>query len=163
MKPYKPLLIATLSVGLLATPFSSLSSSPEHVEATETASALLTQKAKEMLGAPHTTGGESLEEGFDSSGLVQYVWKQAINVKLPRTLIEQSQLGETISREEIAPGDLVFFSSKEDGSVTSVGIYVGNGDMIYPSPSKGKVIQQNFANSSFWAPKYYGAKRIGES
>ncbi|MEE6133355.1 MULTISPECIES: C40 family peptidase [Priestia] len=163
MKPYKPLLVATLSAGLLATPLSSLSSSPEHVEATETASALLTQKAKEMLGAPHATGGESLKEGFDSSGLVQYVWKQAINVKLPRTLLEQSKLGETISREEIKPGDLIFFSSQENGSITSVGIYVGNGEMIYPSPSKGSVIQQDFANSSFWSPKFVTAKRITSS
>lgn len=89
--------------------------------------------AKNFQGTPYVRGGTS-PSGFDCSGFVQYVYRNCASKDLPRITYDQINVGTPVSRSELVPGDLVFPSADH------VGIYVGNGNMIHASLSRGKVI-----------------------
>lgn len=91
--------------------------------------------AMQFQGVPYVWGGTS-PSGFDCSGLVQYVYRQA-GYSLPRTAAAQYGAGTPISYSELAPGDLVFFGY---GSISHVGIYIGGGSMIH-APFEGDVVR----------------------
>ena len=75
--------------------------------------------------------GATGPDAFDCSGLMQAAYRSA-GISLPRTTYDQIDAGQRVSRSELRPGDLVFFYS----SITHVGLYVGNGQMIHaPNPS----------------------------
>ncbi|MFF4348053.1 NlpC/P60 family protein [Streptomyces sp. NPDC001530] len=86
--------------------------------------------AYEKLGSPYVWGATG-PDAFDCSGLVQAAYRSA-GISLPRTTYAQIDAGRRVSRSELLPGDLVFFYS----SISHVGIYVGNGQMIHaPNPT----------------------------
>ena len=118
------------------------------------ASAIITT-AKQYLGVPYLWGGTS-PSGFDCSGLVQYVF-QANGITLPRTSAQQYTAGAAVSRANLQAGDLVFFATGS-GGVSHVGIYIGDGQFIHASSSKGVVISD--LTSSYWTGCYYGARRV---
>lgn len=86
--------------------------------------------ASQYLGTPYVYGGSS-PSGFDCSGLVQFVYKQA-GISLPRTSWAQGAAGTHVSAAEAQPGDLVYYGHH-------VGIYAGNGMMIH-APKPGDVV-----------------------
>jgi cell wall-associated NlpC family hydrolase len=89
--------------------------------------------ARAQIGKPYIWGGTG-PNGYDCSGLVQAAWAQA-GVSLPRTTYDQVNAGTRISRDQVQPGDLLFFYS--ESSPSHVGIYAGNGMMVHGSnPSK---------------------------
>lgn len=101
--------------------------------------------AAAQAGAPYRTGGES-PGGFDCSGLTQYAHKQ-VGIDLPRTSRQQRAAVRTVSKSEMRPGDLVFFS--RGSSVYHVGIYAG-GDKIWAAPESGDVVRlQRIWTSSY--------------
>ncbi|ENK1242203.1 C40 family peptidase [Clostridium sporogenes] len=91
--------------------------------------------AKQFQGVPYVGGGETTS-GFDCSGFVQYVYKNAAGISLPRTTYDQINVGTPVSQSNLQPGDLIF----PESNIGHVGIYVGNGQMIHASLSRGKVI-----------------------
>ena len=99
--------------------------------------ALLSQ-AHQVLGVRYKYGGETPYEGFDCSGLTQYVYRHANGFTLPRTAAEQSQASRTISFNEMKPGDLIFFRTSGT-KVNHVGIYVGRGQFIHAASGGGRV------------------------
>lgn len=111
-------------------------------------------------GYKYVYGGESLAEGgFDCSGLVYYVFKTNFGYSMHRTASTQyANDGVKISKSELQPGDLVFFSSNGK-SVTHVGIYIGNNKFIHASTSKTGVIISDL-NSSYYTRVYWGAKNV---
>lgn len=113
--------------------------------------------AKKMLGRPLVWGGASPAQGFDCSGLVQYVYGQA-EIDLPRTADLQFLVGQTVSQEDLQPGDLVYFTTYEPGA-SHVGIYIGGNEFIHTSSSKGMVIIANL-QESYFVERFYGAKRV---
>lgn len=119
-----------------------------------TASAIIAT-AKKYIGVPYVWGG-STPSGFDCSGYVQYVFK-AHGISLPRTSKEQYGVGTYVSKANLKAGDLVFFNT-EGGGVSHLGIYIGNNQFIHASSSKGVIISS--LSNTYWAPRYYGAKRI---
>lgn len=110
--------------------------------------------ASQFLGTPYVWGGTS-PSGFDCSGFTQYVFRHA-GINLSRTSQSQYTQGTSVSRSDLKPGDLVFFTTYGAGA-THVGIYAGNNTMI--DSSNGGVTYQNM-NNSYWAPRYLGARRF---
>lgn len=92
-------------------------------------------KAKEHLGTPYEWGG-SAPGGFDCSGLVQYSLKQ-LGVDIPRTSQDQFKAGTPVEKDQLQPGDLVFFRGDPPGHV---GMYIGNGEYIH-APQSGDVVK----------------------
>ncbi len=102
--------------------------------------------AKNFIGVPYVWGGSS-PSGFDCSGFVQYVYRH-FGVSLPRTTYSQIAMGSSVSRSDLAPGDLVFFRS-----AGHVGIYVGNETYIH-APQTGRTISiDSMANRSLYAAR----------
>lgn len=112
--------------------------------------------AKTYIGVPYQWGGSSPKTGFDCSGFVSYVYGQN-GITLPRVSRDQYKVGTWVSFENLKPGDLMFFSFKGNGVVDHVGIYMGNGQFINASSSKGVTI---YPIGPYWKSVYVGAKRV---
>ena len=113
--------------------------------------------ARSLLGSPVVWGGASPNDGFDCSGLVQYVFRQA-GISMPRTADLQFLVGRTVSTSSLRPGDLVYYTTYEPGA-SHVGIYIGAGKFIHTSYSKGVVAIADI-NDSYFVQRFYGAKRV---
>ncbi|HEY7397430.1 MAG TPA: NlpC/P60 family protein [Gaiellaceae bacterium] len=108
--------------------------------------------AMSQLGTPYVWGGAA-PGGFDCSGLVMWAYAQ-VGVSLPHSTYALYAMGVPISRDELQPGDLVFF----DG-VGHVGIYIG-GDQFIHAPHTGDVVKVSSLDDSWYAATYVGARRI---
>lgn len=111
--------------------------------------------AKQFMGIKYVFGGDT-PSGFDCSGFTMYVFKK-INVDLPHSASAQADMGITVSKSELMPGDLVFFETYKKG-ISHVGIYIGGGQFIEASSSRGIAVTS--LSSSYYAPRYRGAVRI---
>jgi cell wall-associated NlpC family hydrolase len=107
--------------------------------------------AMQYLGTPYVYGGAS-PSGFDCSGFVMYVFAQ-IGVSLPHNAAAQYGYGMPVSRDQLQPGDLVFFNG-----LGHVGIYIGGGQMIH-SPHTGDVVKIS-SLTGWYASTYVGARRL---
>lgn len=106
----------------------------------------------------YTWGGHAPSTGFDCSGLVRYVYRHALGVDLPHRARAQYKMGKSVARNDLEPGDLVFFRT-EGRSVSHVGIYLDNGRFI-DAPSSGEVVQVDSLNNPYWSSHYVGARRF---
>ena len=123
----------------------------------ERANAVL-MRAIGLVGTPYRWGGNTPESGFDCSGLVNYVFRDMADLRLPRTSRELATVqGPKIQAECLAAADLVFFGS--GGSVTHVGIYVGEGRFVH-APSSGGTVRLDHLDGSYWRTHYSGARRV---
>ncbi|TYR81299.1 endopeptidase [Priestia megaterium] len=110
-------------------------------------------KAKSLIGTPYKWGGTT-PDGFDCSGFLQYVFKESVDVALPRTVEQMYNAGEGV--REPSAGDIVYFKTYKEGP-SHAGIYLGDGKFIHASSSKGVTISDK--NSSYWKERYIGAKK----
>ena len=110
--------------------------------------------AMQYLGVPYVWGGTS-PSGFDCSGLVQYVCKKN-GISVSRTAAAQAGNGTYVSRNNLQPGDLVFFGK---GNIPHVGIYIGNGQMIH-APQTGDVVKISSIETAYRINSYAGATRV---
>jgi cell wall-associated NlpC family hydrolase len=111
-----------------------------------------------LLGVPYRKGGASAETGFDCSGFVRHVYAQALGLVLPRRAADQARATVPIDRDELQPGDLVFFNTMRR-AFSHVGVYLGNGKFVH-APSKGDHVKISDMNDRYWARRFNGARRV---
>ncbi len=115
-------------------------------------------RAISLVGTPYRYGGNTPEAGFDCSGLVNYVYRDMLDLKLPRTSSDLAGYqGPRIAPRQLTPADLVFFGS--GGRVNHVGIYVGEGRFVH-APNTGGTVRLDRLDGPYWRDHYTGAKRI---
>ncbi len=117
----------------------------------------LLREADSWIGTRYRYGGND-RNGVDCSGFVSQVYSRALDIKLPRTSAQQSDFCTDISRGALQVGDLVFFSLNGGSKVGHVGIYVGDGNMIHASSSRGVVITP--LSSPYFDSRFVGAGRV---
>lgn len=118
----------------------------------------LVVNAMGFLGVPYKRGGTNAETGFDCSGFVRAIYEQTAGLLLPRKADQQAAATEKINRNELKPGDLVFFNTMRR-AFSHVGIYIGNGKFIH-SPKPGAEVRVEDMGMSYWAKRFDGARRV---
>jgi cell wall-associated NlpC family hydrolase len=118
----------------------------------------LVVNAMGFLGVPYKRGGNSAETGFDCSGFVVSVYRQSIGLLLPRKAEQQAAATQQIDKNELQPGDLVFFNTMRR-AFSHVGIYVGNGKFIH-APKPGAEVRVESMGGSYWQNRFDGARRV---
>jgi murein DD-endopeptidase len=117
-------------------------------------------RAHELLGTPYKWGGTSVEQGFDCSSFLVYLFKTEANIHIPRTTTAMHRsTAATVKRDALQPGDAVFFKGNGRGQVSHVGLYIGEGKFIH-SPRTGKNIRIDSLANSYWNKHYTTAKRF---
>ena len=110
-----------------------------------------------LRGIPYRDGGGD-PQGFDCSGFTQYVFAQH-GLALPRAVREQFRVGTSVKPQDLEPGDIVFFATTGAGP-SHVAIAIG-GDEFVHAPSSTGVVRVEHLSSSYWSPRYLGARRVG--
>ena len=119
------------------------------------------QKALALLGTPYRWGGTDPSNGFDCSGLVGYVFRNALGIELPRVSRDMAKNGELVTdRAKLVAGDLVFFGRK--GRVNHVGIYLGDGRFVH-APRTGKDVTVSSLDQGYWSGRFVQARRVNTS
>jgi murein DD-endopeptidase len=155
----------------LVTPSSSANIQPRGVAPLEIATPLqslqkrpaidnVIDRAHELLGTSYKWGGNTVEQGFDCSSLLVYLFKTEANIRIPRTTAAMHRSNAiTIKRNALKPGDAVFFKGNGRGQVSHVGLYIGEGKFIH-SPRAGKTVRIDSLSNRYWNKNYSTAKRF---
>lgn len=131
---------------------------PANAPADPAAANAVLMRAISLVGTPYRYGGNTPDGGFDCSGLVNYVYRDMLDLRLPRTSRDLAAWqGPRIDPRRLTAADLVFFGS--DGQVSHVGIYVGEGRFVH-APSSGGTVRLDRLDGPYWRNHYSGAKRI---
>ncbi len=118
----------------------------------------LINNAMQLIGVRYRWGGNTPQSGLDCSGFVRYVFNDTFGFLLPRKSSQMSKVGLQIRKDELQPGDLVFFNTMRH-AFSHVGIYVGDNKFIH-APSKGKSIRVDDMTKVYWEKRYNGARRL---
>jgi hypothetical protein len=159
---------ASLSVSVLAVP-SDPSSVPGPLSRAEKTLRNLSDKAKDsaanitgyalgLIGVDYRFGGNTPDQGLDCSGLIRYVFQQATGISLPRSAREQSRVGQSVKRDDLQPGDLVFFNTRRF-QFSHVGLYIGDNRFIH-APSTGGSVEVSNLDNRYWQKAFNGARRV---
>lgn len=115
----------------------------------------LNKAVNAVVGTPYKWGGTTVQ-GFDCSGFIRYVFNQ-FETKLPRTSRSQAKVGTKVDKDDLRPGDLVFFNTNGIG-ISHAGIYIGEGKFAHSSSSRGVSISK--LSDSYYEKRYVTARRI---
>jgi cell wall-associated NlpC family hydrolase len=121
----------------------------------------LINEAMQLIGVRYRWNGDLPQSGLDASGFVRFVFRDKLGFLLPPKSSQMSKVGKPISREELEPGDLVFFNTMRL-TFSHVGIYVGDNKFIH-SPSKGSAVRVDDLASAYWDKRFDGARRLDGS
>ena len=111
-----------------------------------------------FLGVPYRRGGNNAESGFDCSGFVKAMYQKTVGLVLPRRADQQAAATSKIDKDELQPGDLVFFNTMKR-AFSHVGIYVGDGKFIH-SPKPGAQVRVEDMGQRYWQRRFDGARRV---
>lgn len=120
----------------------------------------LVAEAYTWLGTRYQYGGHS-KKGTDCSGMIMEIFLKVMNIKLPRASWEQQEYCRSVNLNNISPGDLVFFSTAKNRKVSHVGMYIGNGEIIHASPSRGVIISN--LGENYFQRNYHSSGSVGTS
>ncbi|HWV11115.1 C40 family peptidase [Pseudomonas sp.] len=117
-------------------------------------------RALGLVGTPYRYGGNTPDGGFDCSGLIGYVYRDAAGISLPRSTRELSAMRvPAVNRNALQSGDLVFFATNGGRQVSHAGIYVGDGRFVH-APSSGGTVRLDSLSNSYWQKTYLDARRV---
>ncbi|HZX50965.1 MAG TPA: C40 family peptidase [Pseudomonas sp.] len=117
-------------------------------------------RALGLVGTPYRYGGNTPAGGFDCSGLIGYVYRDAAGISLPRSTRELiSMRAPVVSRDRLQSGDLLFFATNGGSQVSHAGIYVGDGRFVH-APSSGGTVRLDSLSNRYWQRTYLNAKRV---
>jgi len=103
-------------------------------------------------------GGKTPDSGFDCSGLVAHVFREAYGIELPHNARAQSEMGVRVSLSELRAGDLVFYNTL-NRPYSHVGIYLGDGRFVH-APKTGAQVRVEPISGRYWMRRFDGARRI---
>lgn len=115
--------------------------------------------AVSLVGSPYRLGGTSPETGLDCSGFVGHVFRETAGVVLPRDSRAISEAARPLAREELRPGDLVFFNTL-NRAFSHVGIYLGDDRFVHASSSRTGSVMVSSLNDRYWRERFDGARRV---
>lgn len=118
----------------------------------------LVVSAMGFIGVPYRRGGNSVETGFDCSGFVKAIYEQAVGLVLPRRANEQAAATQRVEKQDLQPGDLVFFNTMRR-TFSHVGIYIGDNKFIH-SPKPGAQVRVEDMGVAYWSRRFDGARRV---
>lgn len=147
-------LLAPVAVAQEASASSEASPAPAAVEPEPPS---LVQRALSWLGVRYRFGGQDEKKGFDCAGLVRRVFSTVVD--LPRTAAAQFRMGCVVSREELQPGDLVFFRNTYKPGISHVGIFIGNGQFVHAASSR-RAVSVDRLDSPYFDRRFAGGRRV---
>jgi cell wall-associated NlpC family hydrolase len=116
--------------------------------------------ALDLIGIRYRRGGSTPESGFDCSGFVGHVFHEGLGVYLPHSAKEMSKAGNPVARNELKPGDLVFFNTMRR-TFSHVGIYLGDNLFVHAPRTGGKVRIEDLT-ARYWVKHFNGARRVAD-
>ena len=115
-------------------------------------------RAMSLVGTPYRWGGNTPASGFDCSGLVTYIFRDAAAVSLPRQSSAMGEIrGRRLSRRQLISGDLVFFAASR--SISHVGVYVGEQRFVH-APNSGGTVRLDSLNGAWWKDHFVFGNRV---
>jgi cell wall-associated NlpC family hydrolase len=126
------------------------------VKDTKDMGAIAARTAERFVGIPYRWGGENVVDGMDCSGFVRAVYNLC-GLSIPRTSRDQYKAGDSVHKDELHDGDLVFFGASSD-KINHVGIYVGNGKFVH-APRRGEEIKVSSVSENYFEKRFVGARR----
>ena len=142
---------------LPADPPESTQESSNHIGIARALDAVL-DRALSLRGTRYRAGGTSPETGFDCSGFVGFLYRDIVGFQLPRSAHEIWRFGKAVARDDLRPGDLVFYNTMRR-PYSHVGIYLGGNQFVH-APTAGGVVRVVNMNERYWATRWNGAKRV---
>ncbi len=113
--------------------------------------------ALSLVDTPYRYGGNTPQGGFDCSGLIVYVFREAADHRMPRTVREIAHAGFPVRYRGVRTGDIVLFDTA--GRFSHAGIYVGGGRFVH-APSTGGVVRLDGVHARYWRPRFSGVRRV---
>jgi cell wall-associated NlpC family hydrolase len=113
-----------------------------------------------MLDRNYTYGGKKLHTGFDCSGFVSFVYREALGIQFNGNAAQQAQQSQPIEARQAQPGDLVFFNTT-GRSYSHVGIYVGKGKFVHAENERTGV-KTSSLNQRYWSRRFEGFRRVNQ-
>lgn len=117
--------------------------------------ARLLQHYRDWQGVPYRLGGVD-KRGVDCSAFTQLAFRQQLAIDIPRTTQTQAQVGQQVGIQQLLPGDLLFYRSPT--KLRHVGIYIGNGEFMHASTSRGVMI--SLMSNPYWRQYFWQARRL---
>lgn len=142
--------------GTNSTIYNTLDSNISNSSTKDTQTKKAIEIAKSYIGGKYVWGATG-PDSFDCSGFTQYIYKKAYGKTIPRVSYAQAEYGQKIDKDDLQPGDLVFFDTMNKGRVSHVGLYIGNNKFIHAASSKSGIIESEL--SGYYSKKYMGARR----
>ncbi|UMZ10372.1 C40 family peptidase [Pseudomonas sp. MPFS] len=117
-------------------------------------------RALGLVGTPYRWGGNTPDSGFDCSGLIGYVYRDAAGISLPRSTREMIGMQvPDVGKNALQTGDLIFFATNGGSQVSHAGIYVGEGRFVH-APATGGTVKLDSLSKAYWQKAYLSAKRV---
>ncbi|SFT60602.1 probable lipoprotein NlpC [Kosakonia arachidis] len=117
----------------------------------------LNDQLREWRGTPYRYGGVT-RSGVDCSGFVMMTFRDKFALQLPRETRQQAEIGTKIDKDDLLPGDLVFFKTGSGESGLHVGIYDTDNEFIHASTSRG--VMRSSLDNVYWRKNFWQARRI---